>query len=415
MRPISIAVVVLGLAVTGCASEPVAVPTPATTAATVEPATTTTTTVDPDDSVPTTSTTTTIPVCELGDALDAVWLVDVGDGHGTAFHIGEGEWITAAHVIGDSNTVVLRHGSDEIEASMVGVDHTTDVALLLAVADDVPTLDMADLPDVGEDVLAAGYPLYGESEPSVTRGVVSRFERDLFLGELVMTDTAVNPGNSGGPLLDLCGAVVGMVVEKIVSMDVEGVGYAVTAAEVQSQMSRLREGYGSEPIQQAEPSEPVVDDLPPLPDGWELRWTDVDLMTGEPFPFIVAWAAEYEHGTDGFYSIPTLTVHCTGDFALHWGGALAFGDLDGYVEADFRVAGGEVRRSRWFVLSDYLTMALWEFTDAATDLDVQARLALDDATMAIRAWDWQNDLIGTAVFPTKDYATLRWELRRECP
>ena len=418
MRQLSTILVVVMLGV-GCApgtfEQPPSAVSATAAATTAEPA--------PDTSA-TTATTTgdTVPApadldppCELGDTLDSVWQIIAGDGHGTAFHIGGGEWITAAHVVGAETDMQLRHGSRQLHATVVGIDHNTDVALMIADAPNVPALVMVETtPAVGEDVLAAGYPLYGESEPSVTRGVVSRLERDMFLGELVLTDTAVNPGNSGGPLLDRCGAVVGMVVQKIVGTEVEGVGYAVTAAELESQLPRLADGYGTEPP--SSDDAPMVDaEALSLPVQWELLWTDEDLMTGEAIPYIVAWASEYDHGSDGFYGVPSLAVFCSGDWSLHWGGALAFGDIDGFIEADYRVGDGDVEWSLWFESSDYLVMTLWEFTDAATDMDVQARMAPDDATMAIRAWDWQNDLIGTAVFPLEDYTVRRLDLWRECP
>ena len=416
MRPLStiLLVAILG---PGCAPgtfDGSATTTPTTMS--VAPNTSPTVAVTEADSPDTTTTTApSEPECGLGDALDSVWQVDTGDGHGTAFHLGDGDWITAAHVVGRETQMELRHGSRQLFATVVGVDHDTDVALLNADAPDVPALVMAETtPAVGEDVLAAGYPLYGESEPSVTRGVVSRLERDMFLGELVLTDTAVNPGNSGGPLLDRCGAVVGMVVEKIVGTEVEGVGYAVTAVELESQMPRLADGYGSEPPIAADEIEPIIDEASRPPDRWELLWTDEDLLTGSVAPYIVVWATDYEHG-DGIYGVPSLGVFCNGDWLLHWGGAPALGDLDGIIEADYRVGDGDVGWSLWFESSDYLIMTLYEFTDAATDLDLQARAASADATLAIRAWDWEGDLIGTAVFPLEDYATRRVELWRECP
>ena len=414
-RTAAMAAMVLLLA--GCASEPAAAPpTPNTPTATVEASVATTVAEVPDSTTTTTTTTTTtVPACELGDALDAVWLVDTGDGHGTAFHVGDGDWITAAHVVGDLDTVLLRHGSDEIEASVVGIDHGTDVVLLDAATESPDLAFVQTASGVGSDVLAAGYPLYGESEPSVTRGVISRLERDAVLGELVLTDTAVNPGNSGGPLFTECGDVAGMVVQKIVGTDVEGVAYAVTSAELRSQMPRLADGYGSEPNEPAADPEPALDDVPPLPDGWELLWTEEDLMTGSAFPFIMAWAIEYEHGDDGFYYAPSIMMSCVGDWNLRWGGALAFGDIDGWIWADYRIGDSDVKISLWVDSpSDYQMMTLWEGTEAARDMERQARAASPDDTLAIRAWDYQDDRIGTAVFPLKDFYDRWQDLWHEC-
>lgn len=381
---------------------PATTPTATATTTTAATPTTTAAAVEPD------------PECELGDALDAVWLAESDAGHGTAFHIGDNDWLTAAHVVTDTMEVTLRHGAQQLTALVTGIDYDTDVALLSARSDNASALVLTDIaPSIGTDVWAVGYPLYGESEPSVTRGVVSRFERDGSLGELVLTDAAVNPGNSGGPLVGACGAVVGMVVEKIVGTEVEGVGYAVTVAELKSQLPRLASGYMSDPLQERDVATESTDDVSEYVDRWELLWTDEDLMTGDAAPFAFVWASEHEHGRGSFYEVPYLGVFCNGDWYLHWGGALVFGDLDGFIEADWRVGQWDMYSSLW-VESDYSAMTLFEITDAAQSMDVLARIAPPGATLAIRAWDFQDELIGTAVFPLTDYAEVRVDLENEC-
>ncbi len=238
-------------------------------------------------------------------------MIETGDGHGTAFHIGDGEWITAAHVVGHVETVLLRHGADEIEATVVGIDHDTDVAVLGAAIEAPNVLLALDAVGVGADVLAAGYPLYGESEPSVTRGVVSRLERDIFLGELLLTDTAMNPGNSGGPLFTECGTVAGMVVQKIVDVDVEGIGYAVTASELTSQMPRLRSGYRTV-IDEPEPVSVVPATTVPV-QGWYINYVD-------GIPYAQADALVWDGPQTTPSSPPQLWVSCldTRKWLLYW-------------------------------------------------------------------------------------------------
>jgi len=289
-----------------------ALPPPAVTVATEMSTTTTAPTVATESTTTSaTTTTTTVPTCELGTALDAVWMIETGDGHGTAFHIGDGEWITAAHVVGHVETVLLRHGADEIEATVVGIDHDTDVAVLGAAIEAPNVLLALDAVGVGADVLAAGYPLYGESEPSVTRGVVSRLERDIFLGELLLTDTAMNPGNSGGPLFTECGTVAGMVVQKIVDVDVEGIGYAVTASELTSQMPRLRSGYRTV-IDEPEPVSVVPATTVPV-QGWYINYVD-------GIPYAQADALVWDGPQTTPSSPPQLWVSCldTRKWLLYW-------------------------------------------------------------------------------------------------
>ena len=426
-------VVAMMLMLVGCGSEPPsALPTPTVTVVVTEASTTTsalvvteasTTTSAPVEAVVTeastttsvqseststtavTTTTTTAPRCELGNALDAVWLVESDYGYGTAFHIGEGEWITAAHIMGGLETVLLRHGSEETEATVVGIDHDTDVALLEADTEAPLVLLAQDGPAVGSEVLAAGYPLYDESEPSVTRGTISRLERDPFLGELLLTDAAMNSGNSGGPLLTECGTVAGMVVEKIVDVEVEGIGYAVTAAELVSQLPRLRSGYRT------------VYEIPSLSDFL----TDTDLVESwyidyfEGVPFAVVEATLWE-GPQTFPDLsPELWVACLlpREWLLWWPFAYVYPrpgtDL---VDTEWLFDDETYGFGSWYFDGVDLLSAGW-----AEDLDAAAR---DPNTSAvfITSWNgyWEDEIpIGTALFSLDGYAEAMAALDRECP
>jgi serine protease Do len=86
-----------------------------------------------------------------------------------------------------------------------------------------------DVVRVGQSVVAIGNPLSFSN--SVTQGIVSGFRRNSSRS-LIQTDTAVNPGNSGGPLLNREGAVIGIVTEKIASEGIEGLGFALPIGEV---------------------------------------------------------------------------------------------------------------------------------------------------------------------------------------
>ncbi len=347
------------------------------------------------------------PECELGDALDAVWLVETDSGHGTAFHIGDGEWITAAHVVGGAGEVILRYGAQDDAAVVVGADYDTDVALLQSTVESHVLAWASDVA-VGDTVIAAGFPLYGESSASVTRGVVSRRERDIFLGEVVLTDTAVNPGNSGGPLLDECGDVAGMIVEKIVGVGVEGVGYAVAADEVVAQLPRLRDGYRTPP-----PSIADVHDAgashEPLQSDWEIVWTEPDMMTGESTAFLNIYAINWEG--DGVLGTPVLSIGCNPDWWLWWGGAFVLGDYEYGIYVEYRVGGGEIQSALWEHSNDNRNMfsGRWDPLEtldfgATRDLHGAFRDAPPDAQLTIRAWGYDNELIGTAVFPTGFHA-----------
>ena len=168
-----------------------------------------------------------------------MYQVVTSDGIGTAFYLGDGEWLTAAHVVGTANRVSLHNERDSLSVAVKGIDHSVDLALLegtpIAVSREVPTLTImkGELTQPGEAAIAVGYPLYREDSASISQGVVSRYEEDE-VGELLVTDASVNPGNSGGPMLNKCGEVIGVVRQKYVGFDVEGLGYAISVNDIAS-------------------------------------------------------------------------------------------------------------------------------------------------------------------------------------
>jgi len=95
---------------------------------------------------------------------------------------------------------------------------------------------------LGQQVVVLGYPLKAENI-SVTSGLVSTIEFDGGRNiTWVQTDSAVNPGNSGGPMLDLQGKVIGVVSAKMVGFGIEGVGFAISANTVNMYLPRLEGG-----------------------------------------------------------------------------------------------------------------------------------------------------------------------------
>ena len=149
----------------------------------------------------------------------------VVEGFGSGFIItSDGIVITNQHVAAGAQEIVVttRDGID-YEAELLGEDPLTDIAVLKIDGDDLPTAPIGGSIDlaIGEWVIAIGNPysyLLGNTEPTVTAGVVSAVGRDLIpSGEnsgvyvgMIQTDAAINPGNSGGPLINALGEVVGV-------------------------------------------------------------------------------------------------------------------------------------------------------------------------------------------------------------
>lgn len=136
-------------------------------------------------------------------------------GMGSGFIVSpDGMVLTNAHVVAGANEVTVKlTDKREFRAKVIGVDKATDVALLKVDANNLPTVQLGRSNDlrVGEWVAAIGSP-YG-FENTVTSGIVSAKWRSLPDGAYVpfiQTDVAVNPGNSGGPLFNMKGEVVGI-------------------------------------------------------------------------------------------------------------------------------------------------------------------------------------------------------------
>jgi serine protease Do len=146
-------------------------------------------------------------------------------GLGSGFIVrGDGVIVTNAHVVNDAKTisVALRDGTS-YRARLVGKDETNDIAVLRIDAKNLPVAELGNSDSllIGEWAIAIGNPygfLLGNSEPSVTTGVISGTGRNLVAPnegsatyvDMIQTDAAINHGNSGGPLVDAVGEVIGM-------------------------------------------------------------------------------------------------------------------------------------------------------------------------------------------------------------
>ena len=143
------------------------------------------------------------------------WGQGVGRGFASGFVIGsDGYVLTSAHVVSGAQAIhVTTADQRRFDAEVVGIDRPTDVALLRVAATGLPVVVLGRSGELcpGEWVAAMGAP-FG-FERSVTAGIVSANPRYLPGGSgvpLIQTDVALNPGNSGGPLFDERGEVVGM-------------------------------------------------------------------------------------------------------------------------------------------------------------------------------------------------------------
>ena len=179
---------------------------------------------------------------------------------GSGFIISEdGLVVTNEHVVSKSSKTIVVALSDgnSYEAELLGTDELADLSLLKIKGDRIeyPFITFANSDEimVGEWTIAMGNPfgLFADGQPSVTVGVVSAKERDFrpdpqdprVYVEMIQTDAAINRGNSGGPLVNSDGEVIGIntfIVTGGTSAGFVGMGFAIPSNRVQKIISQLR-------------------------------------------------------------------------------------------------------------------------------------------------------------------------------
>lgn len=155
-----------------------------------------------------------------------------GMGSGVVFDA-QGHVLTTHHVVDGVEKVIVAFPDGRVlSGTVVGGDEETDIAIVRVSGSDFRPADLADSDGlrVGQPVLAIGNPLGLPGGPTVTSGVVSSLRRSLARGpgdgvRVIQTDAAVNPGNSGGPLIDLQGRVV--AINSATIPFAEGIGFSI--------------------------------------------------------------------------------------------------------------------------------------------------------------------------------------------
>ena len=177
------------------------------------------------------------------------WFQQETEGMGSGFIINnDGYILTNYHVIDGAKevTVTLSDGQ-EVTASVVNYDSNQDVAMIKINQDiEVPgvvELGDSDALQPGEEVLAIGNPLSKELSSTLTKGIVSALNRSIetetgVSTNLIQTDTAINSGNSGGPLINTKGEVIGINTLKA-SDGAEGIGFAIPINDVKEKIDSL--------------------------------------------------------------------------------------------------------------------------------------------------------------------------------
>ncbi len=162
---------------------------------------------------------------------NSVFVVTSGNSLGSGFAIGVNCVITNAHVVKNPNSIQLTtYSGKNHTASLVGYDENKDIAVLSVDNVKFTPLKVANYKkmNTGDDVYAIGAPK--SMAYTLTKGVISAKERKIGDYTYIQTDAAINEGNSGGPLINEEGSVIGVNTLKM--MDSEGIGLAIPMTSV---------------------------------------------------------------------------------------------------------------------------------------------------------------------------------------
>lgn len=204
----------------------------------------TSTTVLPSPTTSKLSALTTLPLSteQLVERVQSnVVLIETAGGSGSGFLVGDGEVMTSAHVVEGSRQVSIQYGNKQrVTGTVEHLDADRDLALI-----SVPSLHGEPLVlfelgalKAGSECVVIGSPL--GLDQSVSRGIVSNPDRRAGGVRFIQIDAPVNPGNSGGPIMDHEGQVIGIVTLKITSA--EGMGFGVAYDELRTFLTESHNG-----------------------------------------------------------------------------------------------------------------------------------------------------------------------------
>lgn len=168
---------------------------------------------------------------------DSVVVVYTETGVGSGFSIKENLIITNAHVVENNKNVAINlYDGTTIKGNVIKTDVEKDLALIEVKKSIVPLSIASEDLSIGQEVYAIGAPK--DMPYTMTKGIVSALDRKIGKNSYIQIDASVNSGNSGGPLVDESGNVIGIITLK--ASDAEGIGFAIGIKDIQSFIKEVK-------------------------------------------------------------------------------------------------------------------------------------------------------------------------------
>lgn len=202
----------------------------------------------------------------LKQVRDTVVTVSAGEREGAGFVVNSaGHVLTNQHVVKDAKSIQVKLRTGEVlSATVVESSAERDLCVLKVERDHLPAVQFASSAKVkqGEDVAAVGAPLGLEN--TVTKGIISSTSREINGKQFLQIDAALNPGNSGGPVINADGFVVGVATK--VAKEAQNVGFVVPSDEVTAFLDTAKVPYqsalGAAPEGKPAETSPAADQAP---------------------------------------------------------------------------------------------------------------------------------------------------------
>ncbi len=163
--------------------------------------------------------------------------------------------MTNYHVVeGATSVKIVNMSGEEVDAEVLGGDSYSDIAVLRIASDkvaDVVTVGDSTKAQVGDTVFTVGTPIDSQYMGTVTKGILSSEVKTITVSdqnggtsmmEVLQTDASINPGNSGGPLANINGEVIGITSMKLVTDEIEGMGFAIPIEIAMASVDSLEKG-----------------------------------------------------------------------------------------------------------------------------------------------------------------------------